>query len=276
MRPARYGWGRYPPRAGWPAGCPGCCSSSATRRPTVAGAGSSCAGTPTAGGPSTTGRVPAWAPGATWPHAATGSRTGTCGPAAPSPAEVAPGRAELGGLPRRPPRSVGDVREDAYPPRSRRALAAHRPTRPTAPCAPARRPGRPAWLRTPGTWPSPAPHAAETRRRTAPGPVYTEDLDPPEAWPSSQPPSTPSCPCRRRWHHATASEIPSRLPPLLIARSLRPVEIARDARYKARWTAVEVQSGIFWRYQSRAPRGPDPAASLRLGSDRPRPGHDQQ
>ena len=90
-RPAGCGWGRPLRRPGWPTACSGCCSSSATRRPTAAGAGSSCAGTPTAGGPSMTSRAPAGAPGATWPHAATGSRTGTSGPAAqPRPNPLPP------------------------------------------------------------------------------------------------------------------------------------------------------------------------------------------
>ena len=77
----------------WPTACSGCCSSSGTRRLTATGTGSSYAATRIAGGPSTTARTAAGAPGATWPRAGTGSRTATCAPAAPRRAESQRGRA---------------------------------------------------------------------------------------------------------------------------------------------------------------------------------------
>ena len=84
---ARSGSGRIVRPARWPTACSGCCSSSATRRPTAAGTGSSCAATRIAGGRSTTARTAAGGRGATWPRAGTGSRTATCAPAAPRPAD---------------------------------------------------------------------------------------------------------------------------------------------------------------------------------------------
>src|SRR5271169_4112870 len=100
-----------------------------------------------------------------------------------------------------PRRPCGDVRGGAYPARSRRAAATHRPTHPRAPCAAPRRPGRPAWPGIPGTSPWPAPRPAETRRRTAPDPPCTAD-----------PGSAPKCPARRRRHRPTAP-VPSPLVP---------------------------------------------------------------
>src|SRR5260370_19111912 len=60
---------------------------------------------------------------------------------------------------------------------------------------------RPAWPGIPGTSPSPAPHPAETRRRTAPDPPCT-----------AEPGSAPWCPACTRWHRAIASA-PSPLVP---------------------------------------------------------------
>ena len=68
-----------------------------------------------------------------------------------------------------------------------------------APCAQARLPGRRSWPCIPGTRPSPAPHPAETLRRTAPGPARREDQVPPATPPRTRPPPTdpPRPPCRR-------------------------------------------------------------------------------